>query len=386
MSKERFAALVGHRLFWPVAALAALLVGNVIVTPSFLKIEMKQGHLYGNVIDILSDSAPLMMVALGMTVVIATTGIDLSVGSVVAISGALAAVQIKGLADPNGLSGVLLAMGLALVLSLGLGLWNGLLVAGLGIQPIIATLILMVAGRGIAQLITGGYNLEVRSTPFAVLGSGYWFGLPVRMLIALAVVGVSALVIRRTALGVLIEAVGGNAEASRLAGVRWRAIIWLAYGFCGLTAGVAGLMIASFTNAADGNNAGLFIELDAILAVVLGGTLLTGGRFSLGGTVVGALLIQTLITTINTSGIPPETNMLFKALVVTAVMLLQSPAFRAKAFRRRRSPAPDAPASAGPASRAAVAPGSESPGSENSGSEDPESEGPVGPRSSEVSA
>jgi simple sugar transport system permease protein len=338
MIKQRLAAATGHRLFWPLAALVAMLVGNLFFTPGFLNIEMKQGHLYGSLIDILSNSAPLMLVGLGMTVVIATKGIDLSVGAVVAISGALACMQISHLKDQNSLGGVLTAMGLALGLSLVLGLWNGLLVSGLGIQPIIATLILMVAGRGVAQLITGGFIITVTSAPFAMVGSGYWLTLPVPMLIALAVVGASALVIRRTALGVLIEAIGGNPEASRLAGVRWRGLIWLAYAFCGLTAGLAGLMISSYTNAADGNNAGLFIELDAILAVVLGGTLLTGGRFSIGGTVVGALVIQTLITTINTSGIPPETNLLFKALVVTAVTLLQSPAFRAKVFRFRRGP------------------------------------------------
>ncbi|HET9653777.1 MAG TPA: ABC transporter permease [Kineosporiaceae bacterium] len=350
MIKQKLVAASGHRLFWPLVALVAMLVGNLFFTPGFLDIEMKQGHLYGSVIDILSNAAPLMLVGLGMTVVIATKGIDLSVGAVVAISGALAAQQMSHLKDPNSVSGLFTAMALALVLSLVLGLWNGLLVAGLGIQPIIATLILMVAGRGIAQLITGGYTLEVRSDPFKVIGSGYWLTLPVPMLIALAVVGVAALVIRRTALGVLIEAIGGNTEASRLAGVRWRGLIWLAYAFCGLTAGMAGLMISSYTSAADGNNAGLFIELDAILAVVLGGTLLTGGRFSIGGTVVGALVIQTLITTINTSGIPPETNMLFKSLVVTAVCLLQSPAFRAKVFRRGRGAAPGqipAPVSAG---------------------------------------
>jgi simple sugar transport system permease protein len=355
MSRERLVALVGHRLFWPVAALVALLVGNVIVTPSFLSIQVKQGHLYGSVIDILSNAAPLMLVALGMTVVIATKGIDLSVGAVVAISGALACQQISHLKDQSSVTGVLTAMGVALALSLVLGFWNGFLVAGFGIQPIIATLVLMVAGRGVAQLITGGFITNVRSDPYALIGAGYWLTLPVPMLIALAIVGVSALVIRRTALGMLLEAVGGNPEASRLAGVRWRSLIWLVYVFCGLTAGVAGLMISSYTNSADGNNAGLFIELDAILAVVLGGTLLTGGRFSIGGTVVGALLIQTLIATINTSGIPPETNLLFKSLVVTAVCLLQSPTFRAKVFRRKRGPRPGAgggpPEPSGPATQ-----------------------------------
>ena len=134
----------------------------------------------------------------------------------------------------------------------------------------------------------------------------------------------------------LIEAVGGNAEASRLTGVRSRSVILLAYVFSGLCAGIAGLMISSNVSSADGNNAGLWIELDAILAVVLGGTALTGGRYFLAGTIVGALTIQTLTTSIYSIGVPPETALLFKALVVTLVCLVQSPAFRAKVGGRRR--------------------------------------------------
>jgi ribose/xylose/arabinose/galactoside ABC-type transport system permease subunit len=132
----------------------------------------------------------------------------------------------------------------------------------------------------------------------------------------------------------LLESVGGNAEASRLSGVSSRNLILLAYVFSGLCAGIAGLMISSNVSSADGNNAGLWIELDAILAVVIGGTALTGGRYFLGGTVVGALVIQTLTTTIYSIGIPPETTLLFKALIVTVVCLLQSSAFRAKVFGR----------------------------------------------------
>ncbi|WP_372506821.1 ABC transporter permease [Actinomadura madurae] len=139
---------------------------------------------------------------------------------------------------------------------------------------------------------------------------------------------------RRTALGMLLESVGGNAEASRLVGIRSAGLITLAYVFCGLCAGIAGLMISSNTLSADANHAGLWIELDAILAVVLGGTALTGGRFSLAGTIVGALIIQTLDTTIYTAGIPPRTTLVFEAVVVTIVCLLQSPAFRAKIMRR----------------------------------------------------
>ena len=158
---------------------------------------------------------------------------------------------------------------------------------------------------------------------------------------------------RKTALGIMIESVGGNAEASRLAGVRSRNLIILAYAFSGLCSGIAGLMVSSGIKGADGNNAGLWFELDAILAVVIGGTALAGGRYFLAGTLVGALLIQTLTTTIYSIGIPPETTLLFKALVVTLVCLVQSPAFRAKVFqpRRRRVPSDRSPPGAQPPER-----------------------------------
>ncbi|GAA2871100.1 ABC transporter permease [Streptosporangium fragile] len=339
-------AVVKHRLFWPALVLVLLLLLNVLFTDGFLSIQMRDGHLYGSVIDIFRFGAPLILVAVGMTLVIATGGIDLSVGSVVAISGALSCLWISGLDDQNGVGGVLVAVGLALALSLVLGVWNGFLVAGAGIQPIIATLILMVAGRGLAQLITDGQIITVNSAPYKLIGGGYWLTLPFGIIVVLVVLALTAFLTRRLALGLLIESVGGNAEASRLAGIRSRSVIIMVYMFAALCAGIAGLMISSNVSSADGNNAGLWIELDAILAVVIGGTSLSGGRFSLGGTVLGALIIQTLTTTIYSIGVPPETTLLFKALVVTVVCLLQSPAFREKAFRRRRRPAP-VPAPAG---------------------------------------
>jgi ribose/xylose/arabinose/galactoside ABC-type transport system permease subunit len=323
-----------HRLFWPVVVLAALLVSNVFFTSSFFSLQMKEGHLYGSLIDIVRFGAPLMLVALGMTVVIATGGIDLSVGAVVAISGALACLMISHLDDQASIGAVLIACAAALGLSMALGLWNGILVAVIGVQPIIATLVLMVAGRGIAQLITDGQIITINSDPYKVIGGGYWLTLPASIFISAAAFGITALLSRRTALGMLLESVGGNAEASRLSGIGSRSLILLAYVFSGLCAGIAGLMISSNVSSADGNNAGLWIELDAILAVVIGGTALTGGRYFLAGTVVGALTIQTLTTTIYSIGIPPETTLLFKALVVTVVCLLQSSAFRAKVFGR----------------------------------------------------
>jgi ribose/xylose/arabinose/galactoside ABC-type transport system permease subunit len=330
--------VIKHRLFWPVLSIGGLLVTDLFVGSGFFTLQMRGGHLYGSLIDILTFGAPLMLVGLGMTLVIATGGIDLSVGAVVAISAALACSMISHLKDQNSVSGVLLAVAAALGLSILLGLWNGILVAVIGIQPIIATLILLVTGRGIAQLITAGQIITINSSPYERIGGGYLLTLPFSIFIVGGVFAVTALVSRRTALGVLIEAVGGNREASRLAGIRARGLVMLAYMFSGLCAGIAGLMISSNLASADGNNAGLWIELDAILAVVIGGTALAGGRFFLAGTIVGAVLIQTLVTTIYSIGIPPETNLLFKALVVTIVCLIQSPAFRAKVFHRKHRP------------------------------------------------
>ncbi|MCV7320051.1 ABC transporter permease [Mycolicibacterium confluentis] len=312
----------------------ALLILNVMLTPSFLSIRVQDGHLFGSLIDILRNGAPTMLVALGMTLVIACRGIDLSVGAVVAISGALACAHIASAADPASASTAITAVGIALGVAVALGWWNGLLVSVCGVQPIIATLVLMTAGRGIALLITDGQIVTVTNAPFRLLGAGYLWGLPVAILVSLSMFALVGVLTRRTALGMLLESVGINPEASRLAGVRHRTIVFAVYVFCALCAGVAGLMIASNISAADANNAGLWIEMDAILAVVIGGTSLAGGRFSLTGTILGALIIQTLTTTVYTAGITPEATLVFKSLVVIAVCLLQAPKFRALLSRK----------------------------------------------------
>ena len=317
-----------HRLFWPIAALVALIAVNSIARPRFLTITMRDAELYGALIDILRNSAPLMLVALGMTIVIATRGIDLSVGAIMAVSGAVALTVIDGSNDPGNLGTVLVAVGFAVLVALALGAWNGFLVAGLGIQPIIATLVLMLAGRGVALLITGGFITTVNSVPFSYLASGYLTLLPFAFFVSVAAIVVIAVVERRTALGVLTEAVGINPEASRLAGVRSRGIIWGAYMLSGALAGVAGIIYASNIKAADANAAGLFIELYAILAVVLGGTSLAGGKFSIAGTVIGVLIIQTLESTILFLGVPSAQSPVFFAIVVVAVVMVQSPRVR----------------------------------------------------------
>lgn len=313
-----------HRLFWPLAALVALIVVNTIARPQFANITIQDGRLYGALIDIMRNSAPLMLVSLGMTVVIATRGIDLSVGAVMAVSGAVALTIIDGSPDPGNPGTVVVAVVVAILVSLVLGVWNGFLVSALGIQPIIATLVLMLAGRGVALLITGGFITTVNSPPFEVLASGYVL-LPVAFFISVTAIIAIALIERRTALGVLTEAVGTNPEASRLAGVRSRVIVWSAYAASGMLSGVAGIIYASNIRAADANAAGLFIELYAILAVVVGGTSLMGGKFSIGGTVVGVYIIQTLESTILFLGVPSAQAPAFFAVVVIFVVVLQSP-------------------------------------------------------------
>ena len=334
--------LVRHNLFWPLAALLARVVANTVHQPDFLKIKMLDGHLFGAVINLLRQGSPLLLVALGMTLVIATRGIDLSVGAVVAIAGSIGLTFVAGAPDPSAPSTVAIACLLALATCAVLGMWNGFLVTVVGIQPIIATLVLMTAGRGIAMLITGGQITTVTSAPFKAIGTGFWVGLPIPVILASAVLGGVALLMRRTALGMLIESVGVNPPAARLAGVSARGLTWSVYAVSALFSGVAGLMITANTMAADANNAGLFIELDAILAVVIGGTSLAGGKFSLSGTLVGVLVIQTLSVTVTMLGISPSVTPLFKAVVVIAVCLAQSPAVRRRIAARRRRAAPTA--------------------------------------------
>ncbi|MCE0536168.1 ABC transporter permease [Kineosporia rhizophila] len=332
--------LTRHRLFWPFAVLVLLLVLNLFFSNNFFRITVQDGHLFGTIIDIFRRAAPLTLVAIGMTLVIATGGIDLSVGSVMAVSGALACLLIGDLGDPHSVAGVVGAVLLALLLCLVLGVWNGFLVSVIGIQPIVATLILMVAGRGLAQLITDGQILNVTSDPYRVIGAGYFLGLPVSVLIAAAVLVVAVLLTTRTALGLLLQAVGGSPAASRLAGINARGLTWLVYVIAAVCAGIAGLIYSSNVASADSNAAGNLIELDAILAVVIGGTALTGGRFSLAGTALGAILIETLNITILSVGIPVEATLLFKAVVVVVLCLGQSAAFRARVLGRGTKPQP----------------------------------------------
>lgn len=315
-----------RRFSWPkgmpqIIALLLVLAVDSLVAPHFFQVLLQDGRLFGSPIDILNRAAPVALLAIGMTLVIATGGIDLSVGAVMAIAGATAAsMTVAGHSLPVVLLAALGAGALA-------GLWNDILVAVLKIQPFVATLILMVAGRGVAQLITSGQIVTFDSPALSWLGSGSLLLLPTPVIIAVATLLLFWLFTRKTALGMFIEAVGINIRAAKNAGVNTRIVVMLAYVLSGICAAIAGIIVAADIRGADANNAGLWLELDAILAVVIGGGSLMGGRFNLLLSVVGALIIQGMNTGILLSGFPPELNQVVKAVVVLCVLVVQSPRF-----------------------------------------------------------
>ncbi|PJI95039.1 ABC transporter permease [Luteimicrobium subarcticum] len=331
------ARVTGHQLFWPVVALVVLLLACGIVSPGFLDVTVRDGHLFGQPVDILRQSATPLLLAIGMCLVIATGGIDLSVGAVMAISLAVSLTYIAESGTGSNLSTALTGLFLGLVVALAIGVFNGFLVTVLGIQPFIATLILMIAGRGIAMLVTKGQITTVTSPPFKSIGSGFVLGIPTPVIIAGGVFVLVALLVRRTALGMLLESIGINREASRLAGVKSRNITWFVYILCGLLAGLAGIVYGAPTMAADSNNIGLMKELDAIMVVVLGGTKLDGGKFSLAGTIVGALILTTLERAVVIFHLPTQVTPLFKALVLIVVCVAGSERLRGKLKIRRTS-------------------------------------------------
>jgi simple sugar transport system permease protein len=344
------------QIFWPLVAWVLILIFNAIVEPGFFELGIIEDpiygkHLYGNLVDIFNNGAPLMLVAIGMTLVIATGGVDLSVGAVIAISAAMGAVLINPALGNELITNEILTRNatntpLPLIILADLaagtlcGLWNGLLVSRARIQPMVATLILMVAGRGIAQLITNGQIMTIYYTPYFWFGNGYILGLPVSIYIVALVLFVGWLLVRKTAIGLFIESVGINAKSTFYSGINEQNVKLLAYTFCGFCGAIAGLILSSYVHSADGNNNGLNYELDAILAVVMGGTLMTGGRFSMFASVIGAVVIWTFTVTVYSLGVPANALKAAKAILVLLVILLYSDYSRRlmnRLFERRGS-------------------------------------------------
>jgi simple sugar transport system permease protein len=335
--------LTESKLFFPITALALILLFDFIFVPGFFNIQSRDGNLYGSLIDILRNGSTVMLLSIGMTLVIATGGVDLSVGAIMAIAASVAAIMMNPVIigvklppnlmqfinDPHFTFSPLWAVILVtLIVATVCGLWNGVLVAYGKIQPMVATLILMIAGRGIAQLITNGVRIQIFYDPYAFLGSG-WIILPFSLYIVAIIFVIAWIITRRTAIGLFIESVGINYRSSFLSGIDEKKIKLLAYAVCGFCAGVAGLVASSNIRTSDANNIGLNLELDAILAVVIGGTLLgAGGRFSLLASIIGALVMQATTTSMYAIGVPANAVIAIKGFVVIIVILLYAEQMR----------------------------------------------------------
>ena len=328
-SKE---SIFKNKLTWAVVAELAILIIAGILEPGFFKIEYNAvtGMLYGSLIDIINRSAEITIIAMGMTMVIALGGTDISVGALVAVAGAFALkflrwdVTLYPTPGDYTIYPFIIVIAVPLIICTLMGLFNGVLIGKFKLQPIIATLILMVAGRGIAQIATNGKQFTTGYTPFRFIGQGSFLGLPFPIIITIVVCAAVMIFVRKTAFGTFVESVGINRSASRVTGLKSDRIIMIVYTLTGFLSGIAGLIYSSRISSCDSNNAGVNYEMDAILAVVLGGTSMTGGKFSMTGTIVGSLIIRTITTLVYYFGITSESIMAFKAAIILVVIVIQS--------------------------------------------------------------
>ncbi|MFA3918714.1 ABC transporter permease [Ruegeria hyattellae] len=299
-----------------IVALVVLLVFNALFTPNFLQLQT----LFVNI----SQVATIAIVAMGMTLVIATGGIDLSVGAVMALAGALAPlIFLSDLGAANPALGVALAIILPLLVAGLCGVFNGVMVAVLNVQPIIATLILFISGRGIAQVLTNG-NLQTFSNPsFSYLGTGKILGLPFQGWLALVIACVLFWVITRTTWGRYLLAIGGNERAAFLSGGPVRRVKIGAYVICAVLSGFAGLIVVAINSASDAARNGNLMELDAIAAAVVGGALLQGGRAPIFGAILGAVIIQLVKYTLLANGVEDEVALIAKAAIIILAVWMQ---------------------------------------------------------------
>jgi galactofuranose transport system permease protein len=304
------------RRYAALSALIVLLAFNFAVTPHFASWQTLNVNL--------TQVATIVIVSVGMTLVIATGGIDLSVGSLMAISGALAPLIFLspfGVAHPA--IGNLIAFIVPIAAVGLLGAFNGWFITRFKVQPIVGTLVMFIAGRGIGQVLTNG-NLQAFHNPtFQFIGLGRILGVPFQVIVMLALVAAAAWAVRKTLFGREILAVGGNERAARLAGVPVSRVKRWVYAISGLCAGVAGLVVISINSSSDANLVGLGMELDAIAAVAVGGTPFTGGQASVVGSLVGALLIQLVRYTLLANGVPDAAALVVKGAIIAGAVWSQ---------------------------------------------------------------
>jgi galactofuranose transport system permease protein len=304
------------RRYGVLISLVLLILLNFAITPHFATMQTLSVNL--------TQVCTIVIVGVGMTLVIATGGIDLSVGALMAIAGAMSPMFFTGqlFPVPNIYVGIALGIIFPIIITSMFGLFNGWLINRFSIQPIIATLVLFIAGRGIAQVSTNG-DLQVFKVPeFQAIAIGRVMGVPFQVWIMVVVVVVAAFVLRRTVFGRQLLAVGGNEAAARLSGISVKRVKLIVYTVSGFCSAIAGLIVIAMNSAADANLIGLGMELDAIAAVAVGGTLLSGGRATIIGTLLGALIIQLVRYTLLANGVPDAAALVVKAgLIVLAVWL-----------------------------------------------------------------
>ena len=328
-----------QQLFLPIFCMLLVLCVNMIYDVSqgrdfyeFFKIGIQNELLSGRLVNILNRGSEVAILAIGMTLVVsASAGTDISVGSVMALSAGVCCTLLAGAAAPQATElAVPLIVGVlaALVVGCVCGAFNGALVAYLNIQPMVATLILWTAARAIGLLVCNNLIVYVRNDAFAMFG-GYIGPVPTPLIIAAVCIAVVTIVLKKSALGLYIQSVGINKKASRIAGLNSQKIIFLCYVLCGLCAGIAGVVASSRITSADTNNIGLNFELDAILAVALGGNSLAGGKFNLAGSIIGAYTIQAITTTMYNLGVSSAVNPVFKAVIVIVIVAVQAPPVKA---------------------------------------------------------
>ncbi|GAC1336683.1 MAG: sugar ABC transporter permease [Collimonas sp.] len=288
--------------------LLLLVLGFALMSENFFTVQ--------NVSIITQQASVNIVLAAGMTFVILTAGIDLSVGAILAASAVVA--MLASLSPQFGMLGIAAGIGFGLLL----GLANGVLIAFMRLPPFIVTLGALTAMRGLARLLADDKTVFNPELPFAFIGNDSVLGVPWLVIIALLVVAVSWFILRRTVIGVQIYAVGGNHEAARLSGIKvWKVLLFV-YAVSGLLAGLGAVMTASRLSAANGLQLGQSYELDAIAAVILGGTSFTGGVGSIGGTLIGALIIAVLTNGLVLLGVSDIWQYIIKGIVIIGAVAL----------------------------------------------------------------
>lgn len=326
--------LLSNRLTFALLILLAVVVQNIITTPTFFNISITNGLLSGYIPNILDEASELVIVTLGMTLVIAASGgPDISVGAIMAIAASFCGLLLNGAEYRTEIfhNPLILALFIGLLGGALSGAFNGFLVSGLKIQPMIATLILFTAGRSIAKQITYGQTIYIMNPVYKYLGVQIP-GIPIRttIIVTIIIILIVVLLTKLTSLGLYIQSVGINGSASRLVGLNSRIIKFMAFVICGLLAGVAGLVGSSSIGSVNSGELGLGVEMDAILAVALGGNMLDGGKFSIAGSVIGAYTIQAITTSLYAMSVRADQLNVFKAVIIIVIIVASNDVFKGK--------------------------------------------------------